>query len=94
MLWILYLIKQMNILKILFIMFQKSYLQTLIIKILIQIVYLYALLLDRLSVLRKNEWIDEDGNVLLLFSRREDEKKLKLSDKKLLKRLENLVMLN
>lgn len=75
-------------------MFQKSYLQTLIIKILIQIVYLYALLLDRLSVLRKNEWIDEDGNVLLLFSRREDEKKLKLSDKKLLKRLENLVMLN
>ena len=26
-------------------------------------ILLYALLLDRLSVSRKNEWIDEDGNV-------------------------------
>lgn len=57
-------------------------------------ILLYSLLLDRLSVLRKNEWIDEDSNVFLLFSRKEDEKKLKLSDKKLLKRLEDLVMLN
>lgn len=44
-------------------------------------ILLYALLLDRLSVSRKNEWIDEDGNVFLLFSRKEVEKKLKLSDK-------------
>lgn len=44
-------------------------------------ILLYALLLDRLSVSRKNEWIDKDGNVFLLFSRKEVEKKLKLSDK-------------
>ena len=30
---------------------------------------LYALLLDRLSVSMKNEWIDEDGNIFLIFSR-------------------------
>ena len=44
-------------------------------------ILLYALLLDRLSVSRKNEWIDEDGNVFLLFARKDVEKKLKLSDK-------------
>ena len=43
-------------------------------------ILLYALLLDRLSVSRKNEWIDEDGNVFLLFARKDVEKKLKLSD--------------
>ncbi len=58
----------MNILKILFIKFQKNYLQILIIK---DSILLYALLLDRLSVLRKNEWIDEYGNIFLLFSRKE-----------------------
>ena len=42
-------------------------------------ILLYALLLDRLSVSRKNEWIDEDGNVFLLFARKDVEKKLKLS---------------
>ena len=29
---------------------------------------LYALLLDRLSVSRKHEWIDENNNVYLIFS--------------------------
>ena len=42
---------------------------------------LYALLLDRLSVSMKNEWIDEDGNIFLVFSRKEAQEKLKLSDK-------------
>ncbi len=51
---------------------------------------LYALLLDRLSVSMKNEWIDEDGNVFLLFSRKEVEKKLKLSDKTVTKAFREL----
>lgn len=42
---------------------------------------LYALLLDRLSVSMKNEWIDEDGNIFLIFSRKEAGAKLNLSDK-------------
>lgn len=42
---------------------------------------LYALLLDRLSVSMKNEWIDEDGNIFLIFSRKEAGEKLNLSDK-------------
>lgn len=53
-------------------------------------ILLYALLLDRLSVSRKNEWIDEDGNVFLLFSRKEAEKKLKLSDKTVTKAFKQL----
>lgn len=32
---------------------------------------LYSLLLDRLSISMKNEWFDEDGNVFLIFSRKE-----------------------
>ena len=39
---------------------------------------LYALLLDRLSVSMKNEWIDEDGNIFLIFSRKEAGEKLNL----------------
>ena len=42
---------------------------------------LYALLLDRLSVSMKNQWIDEDGNIFLVFSRKEAQEKLNLSDK-------------
>ena len=53
-------------------------------------ILLYALLLDRLSVSRKNEWIDEDGNVFLLFARKEVEKKLKLSDKTVTKAFKQL----
>ena len=53
-------------------------------------ILLYALLLDRLSVSRKNEWIDEDSNVFLLFSRKEVEKKLKLSDKTVTKAFKQL----
>ena len=35
---------------------------------------LYSLLLDRLSVSMKNKWIDEDGNIFLIFSRKEAQK--------------------
>ena len=51
---------------------------------------LYALLLDRLSVSMKNEWFDEDGNIFLIFSRKEVEKKLKLSDKTVTKAFKQL----
>ncbi len=37
---------------------------------------LYALLLDRLSISMQNKWVDEDGNIFLIFSRREAVKQL------------------
>ncbi len=51
---------------------------------------LYALLLDRLSVSMKNKWIDEDGNIFLIFSRKEAEEKLNLSDKTVTKAFKQL----
>lgn len=44
-------------------------------------ILLYGLLLDRLSVSMKNKWIDKDGNIYLVYSRKEAQKMLKLSDK-------------
>ena len=58
---------------------------------------LYALLLDRLSVSMKNEWFDEDGNIFLIFSRKEAQEKLNLSDKtvtKSFKELNNVKLIN
>ena len=37
---------------------------------------LYDLLLDRLSISMKNGWIDENGNIFLIFSRKETEERL------------------
>ena len=51
---------------------------------------LYSLLLDRLSVSMKNEWIDEDGNIFLIFSRKEAQEKLNLSDKTVTKAFRQL----
>ena len=51
---------------------------------------LYGLLLDRLSISRKNEWIDEDGNIFLIFSRKEAGEKLNLSDKTVTKAFKQL----
>ena len=42
---------------------------------------LYSLLLNRLTLSMKNRWIDETGNVYLIFPRKEAEEKLNLSDK-------------
>ena len=42
---------------------------------------LYALLLDRLSISMQNKWVDQDGNIFLIFSRKEAQEKLNLSDK-------------
>lgn len=51
---------------------------------------LYGLLLDRLSISMKNEWIDEEGNIFLIFSRKEAEEKLNLSDKTVTKAFKQL----
>ena len=51
---------------------------------------LYALLLDRLSVSMKNKWFDEDGNIFLIFSRKEAGEKLNLSDKTVTKAFKQL----
>ncbi len=51
---------------------------------------LYSLLLDRLSVSMKNEWIDEDRRIFLIFSRKEAQEKLNLSDKTVTKAFKQL----
>ena len=53
-------------------------------------ILLYGLLLDRLSVSMKNKWIDKDGNVYLIYSRKEAQKMLKLSDKPITKAFRKL----
>lgn len=52
---------------------------------------LYSLLLDRLSISMKNEWFDENGNIFLIFSRKEAQEKLNLSDKTATKAFKELV---
>lgn len=42
---------------------------------------LYAFLLDRLSLSKKNNWVNENGEVYLIFTRQEVQEKLNLSDK-------------
>lgn len=42
---------------------------------------LYGFLLDRLFLSIKNNWHDENGNVYLIFTRKEVQEKLNLSDK-------------
>lgn len=44
-------------------------------------ILLYGLLLDRLSVSMKNKWFDKEGNIYIIYSRKEAQKMLKLSDK-------------
>lgn len=44
-------------------------------------IMLYSLLLDRLSISMKNNWVDKNGNVYIIFSRKEAEGILDLSDK-------------
>ena len=51
---------------------------------------LYALLLDRLSVSMKNNWFDEYGNIYLIFSRKEAEELLNVSDKTITKAFKQL----
>lgn len=51
---------------------------------------LYGLLLDRLSISIKNNWVDKDGNIYLIFSRKEAQEKLNLSDKPVTKSFRQL----
>ena len=51
---------------------------------------LYALLLDRLSLSMKNNWVDEEGKIFLIFSRKEAQEKLNLSDKTVTKAFKQL----
>lgn len=53
-------------------------------------ILLYGLLLDRLSVSMKNKWIDKDGNIYLVYLRKEAQKMLKLSDKPITKAFRKL----
>ena len=53
-------------------------------------ILLYGLLLDRLSVSIKNKWTDKDGDIYIIFSRKEAQEKLNLSDKTVTKAFKEL----
>ena len=53
-------------------------------------ILLYGLLLSRLSLSLKNKWADKNGNVYLVYSRKEAQKMLKLSDKPITKAFRKL----
>lgn len=60
-------------------------------------IILYSLLLDRLSVSIKNKWIDENGLIYLILTRKEAMEKLNISDKtttKAFKQLKELKLIN
>ena len=51
---------------------------------------LYGFLLNRLTLSAKNNWIDEIGNIFLIFTRKEVQKMLNLSDKTVTKAFKQL----
>lgn len=51
---------------------------------------LYGFLLDRLSLSIKNNWHDKDGNVYLIFTRKEVQEKLNLCDRTVTKAFKQL----
>ena len=51
---------------------------------------LYGFLLNRLTLSAKNNWVDEDGNVFLIFTRKEVQELLGLSDKTVTKAFKQL----
>ncbi len=55
---------------------------------------LYGFLLDRLSLSIKNNWHDENENVYLIFTRKEVQDKLNLSDKTVTKAFKQLSDVN
>lgn len=52
---------------------------------------LYGFLLDRLSLSIKNNWHDENGNVYLIFTRKEVQDKLNLSVKTVTKAFKTII---
>lgn len=55
---------------------------------------LYAFLLDRLTLSIKNNWVNEKGEVYLIFTRQEVQEKLNLSDKTVSKAFKQLTETN
>lgn len=51
---------------------------------------LYGFLLNRLTLSAKNNWIDKDGNIFLIFTRKEVQELLGLSDKTVTKAFKQL----
>jgi hypothetical protein len=51
---------------------------------------LYGFLLNRLSLSAKNNWVDDEGNVFLIFTRKEVQELLNLSDKTVTKAFRQL----
>lgn len=51
---------------------------------------LYGFLLNRLHLSAKNNWIDEEGNIYLIFARKDVQKLLNLSDKTVTKAFKQL----
>lgn len=54
-------------------------------------ILLYCILLDRLTLSIKNNWIDKNGNVYLIFTRKEIQRLLHISDKTCTKVFKELV---
>ena len=50
----------------------------------------YAFVLDRLTLSKKNNWVDQNGNVYLIFTRNEAAEKLCLSQKTTIKAFKQL----
>lgn len=51
---------------------------------------LYGFLLNRLTLSAKNNWVDEEGKVFLIFTRKEVQERLNLSDKTVTKAFNQL----
>ena len=51
---------------------------------------LYGFLLNRLLLSAKNNWVDEDGSIYLIFTRKEVQERLNLCDKTVTKAFKQL----
>lgn len=51
---------------------------------------LYGFLLNRLTLSAKNNWVDENGDIFLIFTRKEVQERLDLSDKTVTKAFKQL----
>ena len=51
---------------------------------------LYAFIIDRLTLSQKNNWIDSENNIYLIFTRQEVQEKLGLSEKTVIKAFKQL----
>lgn len=51
---------------------------------------LYAFIIDRLTLSQKNNWIDSENNIYLIFTRQEVQNKLGLSEKTVIKAFKQL----